>query len=89
MEQTCGLALAENSVDTELNLTRKPRGSIFMDDSYPSFRPKNTRIISARRVSIKFKSEPNRLEFVHHYSIANFKLGLRETSPLAYGSPIH
>jgi hypothetical protein len=39
MEQTRELALAENSVDTELNLTRKPRGSIFMDDSVQPFGP--------------------------------------------------
>jgi hypothetical protein len=39
MEQTRELALAENSVDTELNLTKKPRGSIFMDDSVQPFGP--------------------------------------------------
>lgn len=39
MEQTRELALAESSVDTELNLTRKPRGSIFMDDSVQLFGP--------------------------------------------------
>jgi hypothetical protein len=39
MEQTRDLALAENSVDTELNLTKKPRGSIFMDDSVQPFGP--------------------------------------------------
>jgi hypothetical protein len=39
MEQTQELALAENSVDTELNLTKKPRGSIFMDDSVQPFGP--------------------------------------------------
>jgi hypothetical protein len=39
MEQTRELALAESSVDTELNLTRKPRGSIFMDDSVQPFGP--------------------------------------------------
>jgi hypothetical protein len=39
MEQTHELALAENSVDTELNLTKKPRGSIFMDDSVQPFGP--------------------------------------------------
>ena len=32
MDQTRELALAETSVDTELNLTRKPCRSIFMDD---------------------------------------------------------
>ena len=39
MEQTRDLALAENSVDTELNLTKKPRGSLFMDDSVQPFGP--------------------------------------------------
>jgi len=39
VEQTRELALAENSVDIELNLTRKPRGSIFMDDSVQPFGP--------------------------------------------------
>jgi hypothetical protein len=39
MEQTQELALAENSVDTELNLTKKPRGSIFMDASVQPFGP--------------------------------------------------
>ena len=39
MEQTRDLALAENSVDTELNLTKKPRGSIFMDDTVQPFGP--------------------------------------------------
>jgi hypothetical protein len=39
MEQTRDLALAENSVDTELNLTKKPRGSIFMDASVQPFGP--------------------------------------------------
>ena len=39
MEQTRELALAENSVDTELNLTKKPSGSIFMDDSVQPFGP--------------------------------------------------
>lgn len=39
MEQTRELALAESSVDTELNLTKKPRGSIFMDDSVQPFGP--------------------------------------------------
>ena len=37
--QTRDLALAENSVDTELNLTKKPRGSLFMDDSVQPFGP--------------------------------------------------
>ncbi len=39
MEQTRDLALAENSVDIELNLTKKPRGSIFMDDDVQPFGP--------------------------------------------------
>jgi hypothetical protein len=39
VEQTRELALAENSVDTELNLTKKPRGSIFMDDDAQPFGP--------------------------------------------------
>jgi hypothetical protein len=39
MEQTRDLALAENSVDTELNLTKKPRGSLFMDDGVQPFGP--------------------------------------------------
>jgi DNA repair protein NreA len=39
MEQTRELALAENSVETELNLTKKPRGSIFMDDAVQPFGP--------------------------------------------------
>jgi hypothetical protein len=39
VEQTRELALAETSVDTELNLTKKPRGSIFMDDSVQPFGP--------------------------------------------------
>src|SRR3989337_2924824 len=39
MDQTRELALAENSVDMELNLTKKPRGSIFMDDEVQPFGP--------------------------------------------------
>jgi hypothetical protein len=39
VEQTRELALAENSVDIELNLTKKPRGSIFMDDAVQPFGP--------------------------------------------------
>ena len=39
MGQTQELALAENSVVTELTLTKKPRGSIFMDDSVQPFGP--------------------------------------------------
>ena len=39
VEQTRELALAENSVDIELNLTKKPRGSIFMDDDVQPFGP--------------------------------------------------
>ncbi|MFB3887875.1 MAG: Nre family DNA repair protein [Candidatus Bathyarchaeia archaeon] len=39
VEQTRELALAENSVDIELNLTKKPRGSIFMDAEVQPFGP--------------------------------------------------
>jgi hypothetical protein len=39
IEQTRELALAENSVDVELNLTKKPRGFIFMDDDVQPFGP--------------------------------------------------
>lgn len=39
LDQTRELALAENSVDIELNLTKKPRGSIFMDDNVQPFGP--------------------------------------------------
>src|SRR4030066_2536085 len=39
MDQTRELALSENSVDMELNLTKKPRGSIFMDDEVQPFGP--------------------------------------------------
>jgi DNA repair protein NreA len=39
MDQTRELALAETSVDIELNLTKKPRGSIFMDDDVQPFGP--------------------------------------------------
>ena len=39
IEQTRELALAENSVEMELNLTKKPRGSIFMDDEVQPFGP--------------------------------------------------
>lgn len=39
IEKTRELALAENSVDAELNLKKKPRGSIFMDDSIQPFGP--------------------------------------------------
>ena len=39
MEQTRELALAENCVDMELNLTKKPKGSIFMDDDVQPFGP--------------------------------------------------
>jgi DNA repair protein NreA len=52
LEQTRDLALAENSVDTELNLTKKPRGSIFMDDAVQPFGPsapiKDLRVGNAR-----------------------------------------
>ncbi len=39
VEQTRELALADKSVDIELNLTKKPRGSIFMDDDVQPFGP--------------------------------------------------
>jgi hypothetical protein len=39
LDKTRELALAENSVDMELNLTKKPRGSIFMDDAVQPFGP--------------------------------------------------
>jgi hypothetical protein len=39
MEQTRELALAENSVDIELNLTKKPRGSLFLSDDVQPFGP--------------------------------------------------
>ncbi|MEM3378450.1 MAG: Nre family DNA repair protein [Candidatus Bathyarchaeia archaeon] len=38
-EKTRELALAENSVDLELNLTKKPRGFLFMDDDVQPFGP--------------------------------------------------
>jgi len=39
VEQTRELALAENSVDVELNLAKKPRGFIFLDDNVQPFGP--------------------------------------------------
>ena len=39
VEQTRELALAENSVDMELQLTKKPRGFIFLDDDVQPFGP--------------------------------------------------
>lgn len=39
IDQTRELALADSSVDTELNLSKKPRGSIFMDDNVQPFGP--------------------------------------------------
>lgn len=39
IEQTRELALAEKSVDLELNLTKKPRGSIFLDGEVQPFGP--------------------------------------------------
>jgi hypothetical protein len=39
LEQTRELALAENSVDIELNLTKKPRGSLFLSDEVQPFGP--------------------------------------------------
>lgn len=39
MDQTRELALADTSVDMELNLTKKPRGSIYLDDDVQPFGP--------------------------------------------------
>ena len=39
LDQTRELALADSSVDIELNLTKKPRGSIFLDDDVQPFGP--------------------------------------------------
>jgi hypothetical protein len=39
VEQTRELALAENSVGIELNLTKKPRGSLFLSDDVQPFGP--------------------------------------------------
>jgi len=39
MDQTRELALADTSVDMELNLTKKPRGSIYLDDDIQPFGP--------------------------------------------------
>ena len=39
LDQTRELALAESSVDIELNLTKKPRGSIYLDDDVQPFGP--------------------------------------------------
>jgi DNA repair protein NreA len=39
MDKTRELALADNYVGVELNLTKKPRGSIFMDDDVQPFGP--------------------------------------------------
>ncbi len=39
MDQTRELALADDCVDMELNLTKRPRGSIFMDDDIQPFGP--------------------------------------------------
>jgi len=39
IDQTRELALAENSVDIELNLTKKPRGSLFLSDDVQPFGP--------------------------------------------------
>ena len=39
LDQTRELALAENSVDIELNLTKKPRGSIYLSDNVQPFGP--------------------------------------------------
>lgn len=39
LDQTRELALADSSVDIELNLTKKPRGSIYLDDDVQPFGP--------------------------------------------------
>jgi len=39
LDQTRELALAASSVDIELNLTKKPRGSIYLDDDVQPFGP--------------------------------------------------
>ncbi len=39
LDQTRELALAASSVDIELNLTKKPRGSIYLDDNVQPFGP--------------------------------------------------
>ena len=39
MDQTRELALADSSTDIELNLTKKPRGSIYLDDDVQPFGP--------------------------------------------------
>jgi hypothetical protein len=39
LDRTRELALAESSVDIELNLTKKPRGSIYLDDNVQPFGP--------------------------------------------------
>ncbi len=39
MDQTRELALADTSVDMELNLTKKPRGALFLDDDVQPFGP--------------------------------------------------
>jgi len=69
MEQTCDLALAENSVDTELNLMKKPRGSLFMDDSVQPFGP-----------SAPIKSlQVGNARFEHHVEKAYYDTDLRAT----------
>ena len=39
LDQTRELALADSCVDIELNLTKKPRGSIYLDDDVQPFGP--------------------------------------------------
>jgi len=39
LDQTREIALADSSVDIELNLTKKPRGSIYLDDNVQPFGP--------------------------------------------------
>lgn len=52
LEHTRDLALADNSVDIELNLTKKPRRSIYLDDDVQPFGPsapiRDLRVSNAR-----------------------------------------
>jgi len=52
LDHTRDLALADNSVDIELNLTKKPRGSIYLDDDVQPFGPsapiRDLRVSNAR-----------------------------------------
>ena len=52
LDHTRDLALTDNSVDIELNLTKKPRGSIYLDDDVQPFGPsapiRDLRVSNAR-----------------------------------------